>query len=300
LIVAAAVVWLWRTVSPPRQHFNVPRGALAQAEVGEAISQPGEFIGQAVALTSSTGLAVNLRVLRPEGNSEKLPLVIVLGGHRTGRDAVDVLGHPGRMAVAALGYPYHGPERVRGWRQVLRSIPAIQQGLLDTPPAVSLALDWLIAQPWVDPSRVELMGVSLGVPFVAVAGAKDDRFKRVWLVHGALNNRDWLANRLESRIHHPAVRDMAAGVLLGMAHGASFNTGEWVARISPRPVIIVGARDDEQMTRESVEELYAAARTPKELQWSEGGHVRPHRTDIVRQLLAMVRERILTEEPPAR
>ena len=265
------------------------------ANVSAAIPQTEGFIGQGVELTSDKGLVVNLRVLRPAAGDARLPLVILLGGHRTGRDAVDVLGNPGRLAVAALDYPYHGPEKIRGVRQVLKAVPEIQRGLLDTPYAVSLALDWLIKQAWVDPNRIELMGVSLGVPFVAVAGANDQRFRRVWLVHGAFNNRDWLANRLESRIENPTLRSAAAGLLHGLAHGPSFETGQWVPKISPRPVVIIGASEDEQMPRESVEKLYQAARAPKELQWSEGGHVRPHRIDIVRQLLAMVRTRILAD-----
>jgi fermentation-respiration switch protein FrsA (DUF1100 family) len=294
--VAAATFWLWRTFAPEPRFFTENRGALLDVNVSKPVAEADGFVGQAIGLTSDQGLAVNLRVLRPASPAgHRLPLVILLGGHRTGRDAVDVLGNPGRMAVAALDYPYHGPEKPRGALQILQCIPAIQQGLLDTPPAVSLALDWLVTQPWVDPARIELMGVSLGVPFVAVAGANDRRFRRVWLIHGAFNNRAWLANRLESRIENDTVRDAAAGLLLGLAHGPSFQTGEWVAKISPRPVVIIGASEDEQMPRESVEKLYDAARSPKELQWSEGGHVRPHRVEVVRQLLAMVRNRILAD-----
>jgi dienelactone hydrolase len=295
VILAAAVIWLWRIFAPEPQLFTESRGALLRADASASILERDGFVGQGVELTSDQGLVVNLRVLRPASAVARLPLVILLGGHRTGRDAVDVLGNPGGMAVAALDYPYHGPERLRGFRQIISRVPEIQRGLLDTPHAVSLALDWLVTQPWVDPSRIELMGVSLGVPFVAVAGANDQRFRRVWLVHGGFNNREWLANRLESRIENDLVRSAAAGLLHGLAHGPSFQTGQWVSKISPRPVVIIGASEDEQMPRESVEKLYDAARAPKELQWSEGGHVRPHRVEIVRQLLAMVRTRILAD-----
>ena len=296
VVPVVAILGLWRVCAPPQQYFTEFRGIITEAKVSERTQEDGGFVGQAVTLTADTGLTVDLRVLRPTVHEGRLPLLILLGGHRTGRDAVEVLGHPGGLAVAALDYPYRGPERIRGVRQILGTIPAIQRGLLDTPPAVSLALDWLVGQPWVDPARVELMGVSLGVPFVAVAGANDERFKRVWLVHGGINNREWLANRLESRISNDAVRDVASRLLLGLAHGSSFNTGEWVHKISPRQVVVIGASEDEQMPRENVEQLYAAAREPKELQWSDGGHVRPHRVEIVRQLLDMVRSQILEEK----
>src|SRR5688500_6965218 len=138
--VAAATTWLWRTFAPAPRLFTEDRGGLLDVNVGEPVTEADGFVGQAIGLTSGRGLAVNLRVLRPAAIGHRLPLVILLGGHRTGRDAVDVLGNPGRMAVAALDYPYHGPEKPRGARQILQCIPAIQQGLLDTPPAVSLAL----------------------------------------------------------------------------------------------------------------------------------------------------------------
>ena len=53
-------------------------------------------------MTASTGLVVDLRVVRPADIAGRLPLVVLLGGHRTGRDAVDVVGYPGAMVVAAL------------------------------------------------------------------------------------------------------------------------------------------------------------------------------------------------------
>jgi hypothetical protein len=255
-------------------------------------------VSQAVRVSADNGLTVDFRVLRPAGAARPLPLVILLGGHETGCDAVAVAGDPGNMVVAALDYPYHGPRRLKGLWPSLRAVPAIQRGLLDTPPAVSLVLDWLLRQPWVDAGRVELMGVSLGVPFAAVAGANDARFRRVWLVHGGVDNRAWIANRLESRIASPPLRRAAASLLHLMAHGASFKTEAWVPRIAPRAVVVVGAAADEQMPRASVERLFAAAREPKELLWSEGGHVHPGRADIVRQLLAMARQRIESADPP--
>jgi hypothetical protein len=197
------------------------------------------------------------------------------------------------MVVAALDYPYHGPEQIRGLAQSLGSVPAIQRGILDTPPAVSVALDWLVGRPWVDPGRVELMGLSLGVPFAAVACALDTRFRGVWLIHGQIENRTWIANRMEDRIANGSLRHAAAWLLDLLAHGASFKTGQWVDRISPRQVIVVGAMEDEQMSRDSVLELFAVASEPKEMLWSTGGHVRPGRQDVVQQLLAMARSRIV-------
>lgn len=292
LSIALAGLWLASHLRPQHHSFVDRRGVVLSATAEPPTPTADGFVTQAVRLTVDSGLVVDFRVLRPAAATGPLPLVVLLGGFRTGRDAVDVLGDPGNMAVAALDYPYQGQERLRGVWQSIRNVPAMQRGLLDAPPAISVALDWLMAQTWVDRTRVELMGVSLGVPFAAVAGALDSRFRRVWLVHGSAGNREWIANRLESRIPNPHARAASAGLIHLLAHGASFRTDEWAARIAPRTTIVIGAAADEQMAAENVEHLYAAAGEPKELLWSEGGHVRPHDVAIVRQLLAMVRARI--------
>lgn len=292
VVFGVPAAWIASHAIPRSATFTERRGPLVAIEAGNETVTPTGAFSRAVRLTASTGLVVDLRVLRPAGPPRPRPLVILLAGHRTGRDAIDIVGDPGGIVVAALDYPYHGPEKPRGVAESARAIPLIQRGLLDTPPAVSVALDWLVTQPWVDRERVELMGVSLGVPFAGVAGALDERFRRVWLVHGGDDNRAWLANRLETRIGNAPLRHAAATLLHLLAHGPSFRPERWVTRIAPRTVAVVGADSDEQMPRASVEGLYALAGEPKELLWSQGGHVSTRRLDIVRQLLDLVRARI--------
>lgn len=293
LTLAVPGLWLLSHTIPRSTWFIERRGVVAAAQPANEITTDEGYISQAVRVTSTTGLAVELRVLRPAVVTNPLPLVVLLGGHRTGRNAVDIVGDPRGIVIAALDYPYHGPERIRGLAQSLRTVPAVQRGLLDTPPAVSLALDWLLTQPWVDHERVELMGVSLGVPFAAVAGALDDRFRRVWLIHGGVDNRAWLANRLESKIPNRLLRESSATLLHLLAYGSSFETERWSPLIAPRSVIVIGASDDEQMPPANVAKLFAATGSPKELLWTAGQHIRPSRPKIVQELLALVRSRIV-------
>ncbi len=292
LLLLAAMGWLLEQTRPRDGYFAMRRGRVTTAESEPLRPEAGGFVSQAVRVRADTGLAVNLRVLRPASATNRLPLVVVLGGHRTGRDAVDLIGAPGPMVVAALDYPYDGPERPRGLRQSLAVIPAARQGLLDTPPAVLLALDWLLAQPWVDPEHVELMGVSLGVPFAAVAGALEPRVRRVWLVHGGADNRRWIEHNLRRRIDSDTGRALMAWLVYLLARGPAFDTSEWVARCAPRPVVIVGARDDARLPARFVEQLHTAAGEPRELIWTEGGHV-DRRPENVRRLLEIVRARVL-------
>ncbi len=298
--IAALGWWLADHARPRHDEFVARRGASVTAELQAVAEERGGFTSQAVSLSSDSGLRVNVRVLRPAGRHPPLPVVVLLGGHRTGRDAVDLVGDPGSIIMVALDYPYHGPNAIRSASDFFRGIADIQQALLDTPPAASVVLDWLSIQDFADVGRAEIVGVSFGVPFSAVAGGLDERFTRVWLIHGGAGNRGWIEHNLRERIPQRWLRGPAASLVHLLVHGNSFDTEEWVARIAPRPVVVIGARDDDRLPEHKVERLYAAAGEPKELIWTEGGHVDPRRPELVRALLDIVRARLgATAERPS-
>ena len=299
LVVALVLMALWLAdhARPRHTEFVERRGTLASAEPEAITLEPGGFISQAVRLASESGLSVDARVLRPAVQDAPLPVFVMLAGHRTGRDAVGLVGNPGQTIMVAIDYPYHGPVKIRSTASFIRGIRAVQEALLDTPPAASLVLDWLATQPWADLARAELVGVSFGVPFGAVAGALDTRFGRVWLIHGGAGNRGWIEHNLGERIPQDWLRPFVASLVHLLVYGNSFDTEDWVARIAPRPVVVIGARDDERLPEHKVKRLYAAARQPKELLWTEGGHVDTRRPDLVQALLEIVRSR--TDEGPS-
>ena len=291
LLGAALAWWLLDHARPRHETFLQRRGTLVEVKLETAVEHPAGFVSQGLQLGSDSGLRVDARVLRPSLQHEPLPVIVILGGHRTGRDAVDLVGHPGQAVIVALDYPYQGAVEIRSAASFFVALGEVQQALLDTPPAALLALDWLATQSWADTSGAEIVGVSFGVPFVAVAGALDQRFQRVWLIHGGAGNRGWIEHNLRDRVRQPWLRSLSASLVHLLAYGSSFDTAEWVARIAPREVVIVGARDDERLPVHKVKNLYQAARPPKELIWTEGGHVDPRRPALVRELLEIVWER---------
>jgi hypothetical protein len=297
-VLLVVTVWLFDLARPHHDHFLSRRTPIKAARVLEETITVEGLHHSLVELAAESGLKVRFRVLRRDV-AHPLPLVVLLAGHRTGSNAVELIGDPGEIVVAALDYPYEGPEKFRGIWHGLTNLGVVQQALLDTPPAVSVAVDWLVQQPWIDSARVELIGASLGTPFAAVAGALDKRFRRVWLLHGGADNRAWLEASLRHRIASRPTRVLAASTLHLLAHGASFDTAMWVAQIAPRSVVVTGATDDESLSRENIESLYAAAGEPRELLWTTGGHVTRKNPEIVRELLGLVRARIVADGLPA-
>ena len=292
-IVAALVIgltWLrWESNRPRQVWWDERQGQIAGVELETGTTQFGQRT-DSVTLASDSGLRVFARVVRDETSNGRLPVLIVLGGHRTGSDAVDLFGDVGDRVVVGVDYPYTGPQRVRGARQILSTLPLASQAFLDTVPAVSLVLDWIIEHPWADTDRIVIIGASLGVPFATTVAARDKRIAGAVLVHGAADNRLWLEAQLGRRMDAKFLHYPLSIVLHWIAHGPAMDTREHVGRIAPRPVVIIGARNDERTPAGQVELLYELAGEPKRLRFTDGLHVEPDRPDIVAALLQIADE----------
>lgn len=286
----AAMVWLRLDAARPlNTYFDSRQGTLAAVDVLDSRLTDGQ-LARLLEIRSDTGLQVRARVIRPASADDRLPVLIVLGGHRTGSDAVDLFGNVGAKAVVALDYPYDGPQKVRGIGQILEALPLARRAFRDTPPSVSLIVDWLENEDWVDDERLVIVGASLGVPFATLAAARDRRLDGAILVHGAADNLAWLEVQVARRTENGRLHRPLATLIYWLGYGPTFDTARNVAMISPRPVVIVGATEDERTPPAQTEALFRAAKDPKLMRWTEGRHVQPDRAEIVGELLRVADE----------
>lgn len=297
IVVVVGLYWLELAI-PKRDYFIERRGTLADVKVIESVD--GGVVQQHVRLRASTGLAVEARLVRPAvAPGETLPVIVVMGGEGTGKNAVDLVGAPQGIAYLALDYPYEGDQELDAFWESLNAIPGIQQAFLDSPPAMSLAVDWAEQQSWFDPDNVELVGASLGVPFTAVAGALDERFTRVWLLHGGAENVPWVMHVGRRYVENEFLRGLLTRLALLLVYGNSFEAIDWIPEIAPRPLIIVAARNDDFVPPEAQQPFIEAAAASEhiEIVWTEGRHIRPTRREELQQLLDVVLSRIDAREP---
>jgi len=273
-----------------RSYFVERRGNLEGSRRHGATGYEGGVTFENIDLRSDSGLQVRLRVQLPvEASTGRVPLLLLIGGHRTGKKAVDLIHSPQGVAFAAIDYPYDGSHSLSALWQIATAIPGIQTALLDTPPALMLAMDWLSRQAWFDPGRSEIVGISLGVPFAAVAGALDQRFTRVWLIHGAADNLEWVMHAGRNRISNDFLRRLVARATLFLAYGNSFDTGYWLGEIGPRPAVVIAARDDDRVPATALEKfIESAARDGVTLIWTSGRHIGPGRANELEQLIDIV------------
>lgn len=292
IVVVSVLIFLYIDAHRDRDSWLAQRhGLLVHANVEAEVAE-SPLSSERVRLRSDTGLEVSVRVLRPSAPVTPVPVLLVLGGHRTGADAVELFDGADDLAIVALNYPYEGPARPRGFVENMAALPSMREAFLDVSPALSLTVDWVLQQPWSDARRVVLAGVSLGVPFAATAAARDQRISALMLVHGAADNRKWMRHNIALRADLGPLLSPASYVFDWLAYGPLHDTPKHVAMLSPRTVIIVGAREDERSPPGQTESLFASAGEPRKLLWTEGRHVQPGRREIIEGLMTILRKEL--------
>jgi hypothetical protein len=293
VIVPSFLVWsILPDLSDPSDEFYQRKGLLESIEI-EREWQEGNSIFRHITLQSNSGLKVKMTTRFPrESSARGHPLVLILGGKRTGRDAVHQISQQRPIVLAALSYPNLDNWIVEGVKRY--DVRQYQQTERDTAPAVLLALDYLLAQSSVDKQQVELVGVSLGAFFVSMPAALDKRVSRTWLVHGAGEPEKVIAHRLKGRIESDVLRRLVAWTSARLLAVESFRPENWLWRISPRKLVFINARDDEQLPLTSVEVLHRSASQPYEVIWTEGQHIDTGRDEVVQKLVNLVMDRVQT------
>ncbi len=292
IVLAAAIVLvlaLWRySERDYRPLFSRIAGELVQVrdstDFGRA--EDGKQLTE-VTLVSDTGLEVRVRVRAlGERTGTRYPAALVVGGMRTGRKTVDVPLETENLVLASVDYPYDGPIWPQGWQWVRYLFP-LRRGFLETPPALLLAAQYLYTRDDVDPDRVSIIGVSLGVPFATATAATDRRLAGAALLHGGADIR---------RMAYYAYVDegprwvMGALAVITAWMVAPLEPAKYAGEIAPRPTLVVNATDDERIDPQSGDRLQRAVHQPKRVIWHESGHVHRSESEIVVELMEMTLE----------
>ena len=117
---------------------------------------------------------------------------------------------------------------------------------------VGRAFDLLVEHKGVNAKRIGLFGSSRGAILGTIVAAADRRLAAIVLLNGA---------------HFDA---------LEREHLPAACPANYIGRISPRPLLMLGGLYDQDHIKDtSVEPLYRLARPPKQILWSEAGHAPP-------------------------
>lgn len=101
----------------------------------------------------------------------RMPVMIILGGLRSGRRSLRSVPRLGANVAVGFEYPYK--EEIRDEESpALARIAAVRSAAVETPGQLVTVIRWLRAQPWADPRRISLLGYSLGAVLVPASHRK--------------------------------------------------------------------------------------------------------------------------------
>lgn len=273
-VALVALAWLW-------QGRPVRYGEIERVAVTTDSSPHHAYRLERVAVTTTTGRRVSctLRLPARPAAPRSLPGVVLLGGIETGRRAATLVAPEFEGLVLSCDYPWRDPTTVSTLRN-LATLPAIRRDVLGTPDALRVAASYLLAREEMDSSRLAGVGASLGVPSVSAWAGGDRRVASVALVMGGADLATIFAANLGGQVRWPTLRRPVAALLAWLLR--PLEPARTVGRVAPRPVLVIGALDDERIPRGSTRLLYAAAGEPKTLQWFGGRHMLPGDTALLR------------------
>jgi hypothetical protein len=249
-----------------RDDFIERRGELALSEERLIGEEDGHMLFE-VELESSTGIRTGGILKAPAGGGLH-PAFLILGGLRTGRKTIGYIGATRDIVILALDYPYEGRKEGMGTWEFIRAVPRIRRAILDTPPAVMTAVDYLIERDGVDPGRIIVIGGSLGSFFVPAHAAIDDRTAAAVLIYGAGDIESLLreSGELPGLLARPAA-------WIGAVLVSPIEPLRYISEISPRPLLMISGARDPRIPERFSRLLHEAAGEPKTIKWIDAGHV---------------------------
>lgn len=280
-------LWLGAAREPD---YLARRGELHQARVIDEYRFEDSRVEQ-IALRSDTGIAFEVALRIPDQPLPGRPTVLLLAGNETGHRAATMISDPGGITVAALSYPFREIPYRDFW-PMLRALPDIQRGIINTPAAVLIALDYLTGRDDLAPQHIELAGVSFGAYLASVPASLDPRIDRLWLIHGSADPEAVIRYGLEERLPTPSLASPIAAFLADIAGAGFLAPEQWLPRLESTPLVLVSADGDRSLPREAVEQLHALAPPGTPVLWTPGDHVHPKRPEIMDQLSRLLRESI--------
>jgi predicted esterase len=217
----------------------------------------------------------------PSSGRGPYPVLLMLGGLQTGKEVVDYIPDTRDVILVALDYPYIGKKGKQDVWEFLTKVPTMREAMLNTVPAVMLAVDYLLRRSDVDPERIILIGGSIGALFGPAVAAADSRIDAVVILFGAGN--------LQSLIYvnTDVPRPFAALVAwLGATLVSPVEPLKYIDRISPRPLLMINGTNDPRMPVQCCLTLHEKAGQPKTIRWIEAGHLHVRSPEFHEQLRA--------------
>ena len=244
-------------------------------------------------LKSGRSISVTLRSPSVRKVAPRHPAILIFGGFQNAGRVLDLIHTEEPVVLASFDYPFDPPRRFE-FPQSLGLAPQVKQMVQDTLGGIHELVAYLKMRPDVDPSRITIIGASLGSPFAALAGAAEPDLKGVILVHGF------------GDIPQTAVHEMMRawqpryGIWIYPAAATIAHLGWWylnmespeeaLQKLAPdQKVLVINAESDHFVPSQASEALWDAlkkSRARAERVTMPGDHLMPGQDSKIAQILS--------------
>jgi len=236
-------------------------------------------------LQSSTGSVVRAMVRVPRGAVAPYPAVVLVDGMEIGRRVAALKGLDAIARYAMIvspDYPVRVDRRSLEGFGLLAAGPRLRSAAFDLVAQIGLQVDYLVSRRDVARARIFLVGSSFGAPAVVIAGGVDRRPAAVIALYGGGEVGSLASHVLRQGGREALPAWQAAVVGRGLALLLTpLEPTRYVARIAPRPVLMVNGAGDSLIPRANADALFGAAREPKEILWMRSEHVQPDEEELI-------------------
>ncbi len=240
----------------------------------------------------------------PATGTPPYPCVIIMHGYGGDKNGLQMLAPAFAMrgiSTLAIDAEYHGDRKQPGSdilsTHIYRNRDAFVQTVID----LRRAIDFLQSRPEIDGKRIGYIGLSMGGILGGILAGVDERVQAPILV---VAGGDW--GYLFSNSQHPTAVQLREKNPELFKNPQKINEVvgpidpvNWVARIAPRPLLMINGKDDPIVPKECTERLFAAAKEPKEIVWLEGGHM-PQPDAVLRKVDEWLTKHLLSPQAGGR
>ena len=167
------------------------------------------------------------------------------------------------------------------------------------PTDVKNAISLIETKPYVDTDKIYLVGHSMGAWATIITAAQDDRVKGAVAIAGGSTSIE-VPDRIKVYLGNVIKQKFLKGVELEEAiedwvkMGQELAAQDWVDKISPRPLLLIGGSKDATVTPERVKKVYSRAKKPTELEIVEGAdHIFTwHRKILVEKVTSWLQSKL--------
>ena len=290
-LLVGAVVALWLSIWNPDAQIRDPLPLYRQASATVTADPGGQRDILDVRLVDPDNAEVSFSVSLPKGHigvdtGEKLPTLVVISGFRSAHQNLERIPEPGANAIISYDYPY-APREWKAASFLGRTLIA-RRVAYRLPDDVAGLMAWVRRQPWADPNRISLAGVSLGAVALPVirrrASATGQTDGPSVIAFGGVDLQALAAANL--KISPGWLRDIAAWAVWLMLKPLDPETH--LTEISG-PFLLINGSDDERLPPYSVARLRSLTPEPKTVITLDGPHIDGNRPEIIEKTVRLAR-----------